>query len=303
MKRSQLNAGLIALVLLLAIIVFASQKKDDKKPPLTSLKPSKVESIVIEHPGAAAIRLSKQNDVWKLTAPVEAEVDPFEISALVGLADTGVQDKISGAKLRELRLDPPAYRITLNDRRIDFGGEEPLKYRRYVRVGKDEPVVINDPASPAFDKDYSDLVAKNLLPSGADITRISAPGLSIEKTAGGGWSSPDHPQAKTEQLLAVVAAWKNAKSMWNAAIVPGDDKAEAITLTLSDGRTIGLTLIAREPQLLLASPTLGLRYTLAKTEVDTLLNLVPAPVAAVAPVAAPPSPQPTATPPAASSTP
>ncbi len=303
MKRLQLNAALLAVVVALAILVWFAQKKENKKAPLTSLAPATVDRIAIEYPGAPAIRLSKQNQAWVMTAPVKAEVDPFEVNALVGLADTGVQGKLDNADPKQLGLDPAAYRITLNDLDIAFGGEEPLKYRRYVRVGKELPVLINDPSSAALDRDYSDLVAKNLLPAGAEITRIAAPGLSMEKTADGAWTSPDHPQAKRDQLLALAAAWKDAKSMWNAAIVPDDLKAEPVTVTVSlaDGRTLGFRLVARDPQLVLASPDLGVRYTLAKTDVDRLLNLDKP--ATTAPAAAPPSPQPTATPPAGSATP
>jgi len=311
MKRTHLNAGLFAVAVGLAAAVWFAQKKDeDKKPPLTSLAPAAVDSIAIEHPGSPAIRLARQNGTWMLTAPVQAEVDPFEVNALVGLADTGLQQKLSEGDLKELGLAPARYRITINDQSIDFGGEEPLKYRRYVRVNGRDLGLINDPGSAAFDADYSDLVAKNLLPGNADITRIAAPGLSLEKTAGGVWNSPDHPQAKPEQLQAVVDAWKGAKSLFNGALDPEDIKAEAVTLTLADGRTLGFNIAARDPQLILARPELGVRYTLARTELDTLLKLgagapaAPATLPGVdAPLPASPSPQPTSTPPPETQTP
>lgn len=282
MKRTHLNMGLLVIVAGLGAAVWFGQKKtDEKKPPLTTLDKSAVDTVVIEHPGSPAIRLGKQNGVWMLTAPVQAETDPFEVNALVGLADTGVQQTLAEGDLKELGLAPARYRITVNQHTIDFGGEEPLKYRRYVLVDGKQIAIIDDPGSAAFDADYSDLVAKNLLPANADITRIAAPGLSIEKTADGAWISPDHPQARPEQLLAVVTAWKNAKAMFNAAIEPDDAKAEPVGLTLSDGRTIGFNIVARDPQLLLSRADLGVRYTVSKADIDTLLKLgEPAPAAA-----------------------
>ena len=311
MKRTHLNAGLAVVVAGLAVAVWFGQKKDeDKKPPLTSLAPAAVETIAIEHQGSPTIKLVRQNGAWMLTAPVQAEVDPFEVNALVGLADTGLQQKLSEGDLKELGLAPARYRVTINDQTIDFGGEEPLKYRRYVLVNSKELGLINDPGSAAFDADYSDLVAKNLLPANAEITRIAAPGLSLEKTAAGVWNSPDHPEAKPEQLLALVNAWKNAKAMFNGALDPEDIKAEPVTLTLADGRTLGFNIAARDPQLVLARPELGVRYTLAKTDADTLLKLgaaaqpaAPITPGADTPLPAMPSPQPTSTPPPETQTP
>ncbi|MDB5968309.1 MAG: hypothetical protein JWQ90_759 [Hydrocarboniphaga sp.] len=281
MKRAHLNIGLLVIVAGLGVAVWFGQKKaEEKKPPLTSVEKAAVTSIAIEHPGSPAIRLAKQNGVWMLTAPVQAETDPFEVNALVGLADTGVQQTLAAVDLKELGLAPARYRITLNEHSIDFGGEEPLKYRRYVLVDGKQIELIDDPGSAAFDADYSDLVAKNLLPASADITRIAAPGLSIEKTAGGVWLSPDHPQARPEQLLAVITAWKNAKALFNAAIDPEDAKAEPVTLTLSDGRTLGFNIVSRDPQLVLSRADLGVRYTLSKADIDMLLKLgTPAPAA------------------------
>jgi hypothetical protein len=311
MKRTHLNAALAVIVAGLAVAVWFGQKKgEDKKPPLTSLAPAAVESIAIEHQGSPTIKLVRQNGAWMLTAPVQAEVDPFEVNALVGLADTGLQQKLSEGDLKELGLAPARYRVTINDQTIDFGGEEPLKYRRYVLVNSKDLGLINDPGSAAFDADYSDLVAKNLLPANAEITRIAAPGLSLEKTAAGTWTSPDHPEAKPEQLLALVNAWKNAKALFNGALDPEDIKAEPVTLTLADGRTLGFNIAVRDPQLVLARPELGVRYTLAKTDADTLLTLgAPTPAAAAtapgvdAPPPASPSPQPTSTPPPETQTP
>lgn len=314
MKRTHLNAGLAVLVVGLgAAVWFGQEKAEDKKPPLTDLAPAAIDTIAIEHPGSPAIRLARQNGSWMLTAPVQAEADPFEVNALVGLADTGVQQKLDEGDFKELGLAPARYRITINDQTLDFGGEEPLKYRRYVLVGGKQIVLITDPGNAAFDADYSDLISKSLLPANAEITRIKAPGLSLEKTAGGAWNSPDHPQAQGGQLLAAVDAWKAAKSLFNSAIEPEDAQADAVVLTLADGRTLGFNIVAREPQLILARPDLGLRYTLSKADADTLLQLAaPAAADAAVPGAAPandtpqpasPSPQPTAAPPPGTQTP
>lgn len=292
MNRNYLNLGLLVAVAGLGTAAWLGQKPDEeKKPPLTALTPSMVQTIALEHPGSPTIRLAKQDGQWAITEPVKAAADPFEVSALVGLSDTGVQMKLDSGDLKELGLVPARYRITINDQTIDFGGEEPLKYRRYVRVNEKDLALIADPGSAAFDADYSDLVAKDLVPAGAAIRRIVVPGLTLEKSADGAWTSPDHAEAKADQLKAIADAWASAKALFNASLQPEDAQGEAATLTLADGRTLSFTIAARDPQLVLARADLGVRYTLSRTDVDTLLQL-PAPKpadAAPADTAAPPA--------------
>ncbi len=275
MNRTYLNLGLLVVVGGLGAALWLGDRKDDAKKPLTALSPSAVERIAIEHPGSPAIKLAKQDGVWKLLEPVAADTDSFEVSALVGLADTSREGVLEGASnLAELGLDPAAFRITLNDQTLDFGGDEPLKYRKYVRVAGGDVALIQNPSSAALDKDYSDLVSKNLLPEGAAIKRLALPGLSIEQNAAGQWTSAEHADAKASDLQAVVDAWTAAKSMWNGAEpVASVEGGEKVTVTLADDRVLNFVIAARDPQFLLARPEIGVRYTLDKTLAERMLGL------------------------------
>ena len=77
MKRARLNLGLLAVAIGLGVAVYVAQQNKPAGPPLTAFKPDAVTHIAIEHPGAPAIRLEKQNGRWQLVAPVIAEADEF----------------------------------------------------------------------------------------------------------------------------------------------------------------------------------------------------------------------------------
>ena len=94
MKRARLNLVLLAAALGLGLAVYFAQKPEPPGPPLTPYQPDAVTRIALEHPGAPAIRLEKQDGKWQLTAPVSAEADPFEVNALIGLADRATQLKL-----------------------------------------------------------------------------------------------------------------------------------------------------------------------------------------------------------------
>lgn len=286
MKRIQLNIGLAAAALGLAVAVWVGREKPEQLPPLTTLAESEITTIAIAHPDAPAIKLEKRGEDWRLVEPVDAPTDPLEVSSLVGLAKLEIKRSLplSEVSLADLKLDPPQYTVTLNDQVLGFGDTEPIEYRRYIKVG-DTVALVSDPPSAALDRDYSDLVAKALLPEAAQIQRIEVPGLVVRrKDDGNGWVADGRADASADQLQSFVDAWHNARAMWNAQR-PADagDTGEPVKLVLADGE-VALRIVARDPQLQIDRPDYGLRYTLSKTDVDKLLKLPE-------PVAEPPNPE------------
>jgi hypothetical protein len=285
MKRVRLNLILCVIAVALICAVLLSHKKEAPKgAPLTALKADAVTHIVLHHPQLADIVLDKKDGHWMLTAPVQVAADPFEINSLIGLATTQSKSSIDPkqVKLADLGLDPPAYEVSLNDTKIEFGGTEPLNYRRYVETGG-KIDLIDDPPASALDADYSDLVAKKLLPDNAQIASISVPGLKVSRSADGkSWlAEPADPKAGSDELQKFVDAWSNARALWNGAIPAAAKPAanpETVSLALKDGSTLNYTVVSRDPQLGLQSDALKIRYSLAKDDADKLLKL-PAPPA------------------------
>ena len=274
MKRSHLNLALLVVAGGLGAALWFGQKKEEKGPPLTPLQQTAVTRIAVEHPGKPAIKLEKKGEAWFLTEPVQSATDKYEIGGILSLADLEVKSKLdAGADRKALELDPPQYSVMLDDTRIDIGGTEPIKYRRYVSSGG-VIGLIDDPPSAALDADYSDLVSKSLVPEGANLKRIELPGgLTLEKSAEGAWSSPQQGAAAPAQVAQLAESWRNANAMWNAAEPPEGSKGDAVKLILDDGRTIDLVVVARDPQLVLSSKALGVRYTLSKALVDELFKI------------------------------
>lgn len=278
MKRSHLNLALLAVAGGLGAAVWLAQETVEKGPPLTALKQDAITRIAVEHPGKPAIRLEKKDGAWHLTAPVQSETDKYEIGGILSIAELEVKSTLdAGVDRAALELDPPKYTVTLDDTRIALGGTEPIKYRRYVESGGVIGLV-DDPPSAALDADYSDLVSKAVVPESASLKKIELPGLVLEKNAEGVWSSPQQGEATAAQVAQLADAWKTARALWNAAEPPEGSTGDAVRLTLDDGRVIELIVQARDPQLVLASKALGVRYTLSKV-LDAELFKIPEPEA------------------------
>ena len=284
MKRSHLNLALLVVAGGLGASLWFGQKKEVKGPPLTPLQQDAITRIAVEHPGKPAIRLEKKGQAWFLTEPVQSATDKYEIGGILSLADLEVKSRLDADVDRKaLELDPPRYSVTLDDTRIDLGGAEPIKYRRYVSSGGVIGLV-DDPPSAALDPDYSDLVSKALIPEGANLKRIELPGgLTLEKDKDGAWTSAQQGDAAPAQVAQLAESWRNANAMWNAAEPAEGSKGDAVKLTLDDDRTIDLVVVARDPQLVLSSKALGVRYTLSKALVDELFHIPPPPAPAETP--------------------
>jgi hypothetical protein len=281
MSRGELNIALVGVLAGLGAVVWFTREKPEVLPPLTTLTADTLKQIAVEHPGAPLLRLEKHDAQWRLVAPVHAPADPLEVAGLISLATSSVERSLplTEVSLAELGLEPPEYTVTLNDQTLAVGASELIQARRYIRAG-DHVALVADPPSAALDADYSDLVAKPLLPEDAKIVRIEVPGLTVARNADGSWAADTQPDASAEKLQAFVDNWRRARSMWNAAM-PADSASgrQAIRIVLEDGEVL-LRLAATEPQLQIDRPDYGVRYAVSKAEEAGLLTLAAAVVPA-----------------------
>lgn len=288
MNRNLLNLGLAVLVAGLAGGAWYAQKqKNAPKPTLTALGAEGVSSASVAWPDAPEITLVKEHGAWRLTAPVAARVDRFEALNFGNLATAEVKETLSpeDLDLKQIGLDPPERVISLNDQRIALGNTDPIQHRRYVQLNG-TVMLIEDPVSAVFDRDYHDLVAKELFAPGEEIVGIELPGLTLMRAADGSWSAvPVSPLATPAALAKLVEGWKSAAAMWNE---PGGDApaGAGIRVLLKGGEAREFVVAGTDPQFSLYAPALGIRYQLSKALADELMRLPEASAPAVAEPAA-----------------
>lgn len=281
MNRASFSLILVAvLALLSATLYFTRDHGKDKTPAaLTTLQSEAITTIALEHPGAAAILLRKHGEQWRLEAPVQGRADTFEVAGLLAIATQKAYRELPLADVdpAELKLAPAQYTLRFDEQTLQFGDVDPIEYRRYVRIG-DQVKLTDDPPATAVDADFSNLVAKELLPPKAGIRVIDVPGLRVARDANDqNWqATPASELATAASAARFVEAWRTARAMWISPMPDDGGKGAPITITLDD-ETITLHLVAREPQLLLDHPAMKVRYALSKADADSLLQLVAAP--------------------------
>lgn len=287
MNRGRRNLLLLTGIAGLAALGWFSREQPEPTRPLTALSQDAIERIRVEHPGKPAIALARRDDGnWRLTEPVAADADAFEVASLLNLAALPVRRALGeDFDAAELGLSPPAFVITLNDVALRFGGTDPLSAQRVVQTDA-LAALVDNPPSAALDADFSDLVSKQLIPEGAEIKSIDLPdGRLVEAAADGGWRVTGAPELDPQ---ALAEGWAGVRAMWNAAAPEAldADGLERVTVHLASGDALPFVVLQRAPQFELVNAELGVQYTLSAVLADTLLT-VPEPASKGEPEAAP----------------
>jgi hypothetical protein len=281
-RRAWLNLWLAAA---LAVLVWVVWQEPGHAPKpivkLTALKPAAIEHITLTN-RSGTLKLAKQNGGWQLQAPLQIAADGVRVDDLLQVAEAESHSQFSapGKGLAPFGLDKPVVTLRLNGTELKFGGTTPVDQQRYVQIG-DVIHLIDDRYSFDLDANADAYVSRDLVPSGADLNAIALPGLNLGRGKDGKWSATPAPpgisQQKTqEKIKALADAWRGAQALRVAAY----DKRPAqgtISLSLAGGQTpLRYAIIARQPELILARPELGLQFYLAGEEAARLLELKPA---------------------------
>ena len=147
MNRKLVNLGLFVLVLFLALVVYLEPGMEQpiEKTPLTQLKPEEVNYIRINDAHGRNLIMEKQQGSWQMTSPYKRPANEQRIKQLLDITATRSfsQFTIAEERLAQFGLDPAAIYLQLNDVKLEVGGNESIRFRRYVRIG-DQVHLINN---------------------------------------------------------------------------------------------------------------------------------------------------------------
>lgn len=276
-KRNLLNLGLLAFIGLLALLAVYEPgiEQPAEAPTLLQLEKTALRQITITRDGQQEVVLAADDKgKWWMEKPIHHAADPFRIDSLLRI--TTLKSLTSFAaepdKLSAYQLDKPRVTLTLNgDTTIAFGTSTPLDQRRYVMVnGKVH--LISDTLYYHLIGSYQTFLRKQLLDEGSGIEALTLPGLSVTWQQERWQLSPEPTKFSADQVTQLLDSWRLASAL---EIKPYDGKGgEAITLKLRESaQPLELLLTAREPDLILARPALGIQYHFDATSAAKLLQL------------------------------
>lgn len=283
MKSRLLHNIVLALIVagLALFLVFKPQKAGPQKFALSTLQATGVTRLDLTPAGKAPIVLEKHGGDWRMTAPLQARADRFRIDSLLEILGAQSETRLPATDLGRFGLAKPFARLVARqgaaEQVFDFGDRQPVSNQLYVATGGQVYLV-----SPVYLVDMSkgaeDFLSRKLLADAESPVAFELPGLKLA-LKDGTWTrepnegprSPDLKNLSADQLNRFVDEWKLAMAMSVAKAGTGKALAQ-VRVRLSNGRTLELSLLEREPEVVLRREDEGLEYHFAADAGARLLD-------------------------------
>ena len=279
-SRWIINLLLLIAIGILILVAYFEPGIDEQSetPPITAVRKDQLRRIHLNRPVRTDLVLQRTGaQRWVIEHTPELPADNYQVNMLQRLAEQKAVRSYASSELdlAQLQLDPPYATAILNDSVIEFGNLEPLQGLRYVRVA-DRVHLIPDLYLQLIEASYTQFVRRRLLDENTRIASISVPGFSVVKTHQG-WTVEPQQQVSADTLQQFVDRWQVATGL-NIQAADSSIDGDKVELILADsGQRLNFVISARQPELVLVRPDLGIQYRMGELG-DSLLSLtVPEP--------------------------
>ncbi|MGE0081419.1 MAG: DUF4340 domain-containing protein [Thiohalomonadaceae bacterium] len=275
-SRLLLNLVLVVVVAVLGAIAFFEPALDEDGGPvaITALEVNDIATLRVERSNGSAVAFARRDGVWWMVEPVEAVASDYRVQSVLNIAraDSLARYDVAEADLAKLGLEPPELRVIYNgDTVIAFGAQAPMDQRRYVRIG-DEVHLVSGSGYYHLVGHYPTFVDTALLPPGARITALHLPGLDLVQREQAWTVSPQPVDFSMDAVNVLLEHWRHTRALDVTRHQPRRSRG-SVRVALADGGEITFAIMAREPELVLARPELGLEYRLTAESAERLFTL------------------------------
>ena len=271
--RSRLLLNLVLLVLVIALVVIVYSSTDehtDHVTLLTTLSPDAITDIRIHHNQHETV-LHKQDDGWKMTQPISIDANGFRINTLLKLltATSQADYAVAGLDLAQFGLEKPTTSIRFNAFEIAFGISNPVNGLRYVRVGE-RVHLIDDSFYPLLSSQIGTLVARELLPQHADISKLVLPEMTLSRDTNGNWHS--NKDTSEDAIMQTLDNWKHVQAFGVHNYMQRKSLAQIEVDLVGEPGPLHFVVTDTDPWLIIARPDIGLEYHFKLEDYDDLLR-------------------------------
>jgi len=275
-RRNATNLVLLVMVGMLGLLAWLDPGQDNAPatPQLLTLDRESIEQIRIDRLGTESILLERRAGQWWLNEPFNLPAHGYRIASLLRITESRSlgSHPAAGRDLTPFGLAPPQVVVTLGDGlAIAFGYPTPLDNRRYLLI-EDRFHLATDTLYYQLVADATQFIDLRLLPTGAQPTALSLPGVELVESADGWQVNPEPAEWSADRAEKLVEAWRRAEAI-EVTRYSGSQTGEELAITLADGQKVTFLITARSPELILARPTLGIEYRLNESAAEALLSL------------------------------
>jgi hypothetical protein len=205
-----------------------------------------------------SVSLQKGDGGWRITAPVSARADTFQVDRLISIVEARSAARFPASDLGRFGLDQPVARLLLEDQTFLFGAINATTREQYVLTGGAVHLV---PLAYAarLPRDVNALLARELFTAAETLVKIELPQASVALENGRWTVHGAADDASPDERREWVDAWQHASAI-RALRDAGSSASEHVTVTFKDGRSIRIGILQRAPDLVLLRTDEGVQY-------------------------------------------
>lgn len=270
MKRG-LWVNIALSIAIVALLLFAWLKPDQREPDfkLSTLAAADATNIRIEIAGAAPIVLERPASGWRITSPLAARADNFQVQRLLGILEAKSKDRFPATGLARFELNEPYARVTINQQVFSFGAANPISREQYV-LTRDGIYMSDLRHGATLPGNVLQLVSKQLFAPEEAPVAFEFKEFSLAQQDGRWRLTPPAADLSQDDINRWIDEWRLATAL---AVQPASDRKPLATVKvrLKGGDDITLSLLQREPQWVLARSDQKFEYQLAGAIAQRLL--------------------------------
>ena len=270
--RSQLITNLFLLLLAIALgtFLFIGEVDKDVTKKLSNIAADSINQISIHH-HQRDIVLSKSDQGWRLTKPVEISANQFRIKTLLNLLSTNshAQYKADDLDLEKYGLAATNTHISFNDTKIDFGIVNPITNLRYVKINN-EVHLIDDNYYPLLSSQIGTLIARELLPAKSKINKLVLPEHTLTRDENDLWQSVD--DISSDAIVEIIYQWTHKQAFAVHDYIERELLGEIQVYLEASDTPVHFVITDVDPWLIIARPEIKLEYHFNLEDYDALLK-------------------------------
>jgi len=280
--RTLLNLALAAIAVGLAALIWyrPGLERDTVPQAITDIDPQRITSIELTRADAGPLTFRRHGTQWMIAGAQLIPADDFQVHNVLALLEAnGIRNYPAATlDLKAVGLDPPQATVRFDATPIELGGIEAIEGLRYARVGS-TVYLVEDGYPQLLNAGLGSFASRRLLPQAAQITALELPGLTLTQTDGVHWQlTPERPGTGADTINRLLQNWRQASALYVRRYEPGN-YPDTIRVTLKDSaEPLVFSIVAREPDLVLARPDWGIQYHVTGDVGTSLLDLPDVPV-------------------------
>jgi hypothetical protein len=218
----------------------------------------------------AAVVLERIAGRWRMTAPLSARADPFQVDRLLGILEAGATARLPARELAQYGLDASSPRVTLDQQAFSFGGVNQFTREQYV-LTNDAVYAVPLSQRATLPAGAEALVSRALFGPDEQPVRFALPDFSMT-LRDGRWSlEPDARETTGDERTAWADAWRNATAI-RASTASNRSLLSRIDVTLKDGTDIAIGIVQWEPELVMRRTDERIEYAFMSEVAKRLLE-------------------------------